>query len=81
MWGTPLPDRISNMRSSIEVEWLPNICPNGHRLLRGDALVGWEPCSCYPDRKGHRTVTCRHCGATWYRPPHTDDTKSAMWWQ
>jgi hypothetical protein len=62
-------------------EWLPNICPHGHRLIAPNVLVGWTPCACQPDRMGHRTVTCRECGATWFKPPHVDDGKASTSWQ
>jgi hypothetical protein len=76
-----VPERYSNMRSDGPAEWLPNICANGHRLTAPNVLVDWSPCSCAPGRTGYRTVTCRTCGAIWYRPPHTDDTKGAVDWK
>jgi hypothetical protein len=71
-------DRVN---PSLVREWLPNICPNGHRLRGGQMDVAWLPCTCYPKRAGHRTVMCRKCRAVWYSPPHTDGEKSATSWK
>lgn len=57
------------------VEWAPNICRNGHRLINRNVLVGWMPCVCQAPATGHRTYECRTCGATWYHPPHTNDNE------
>lgn len=66
--------------SSKVTEWLPNICVNGHPLVHPNVLIAWLPCTCWPGRAGHRTVTCRTCGNSWHKPPHIDDTKSDQNW-
>jgi len=52
-------------------EIAPEHCPNGHPFGPNRVLVGWAPCSCpgtARGRGGHRTYSCRACGATIYRP-------------
>lgn len=60
------------------VDHVPLLCPHGHPLGPGRALVGWSPCQCPPalDRfRGHRTYSCRACQrqrvtTVSYNPPH-----------
>jgi hypothetical protein len=66
------------VRSGGVGEWLPNICANGHRLVPPNVLVGWMPCGCTTKRRGHRTVTCRTCGAVWFKPPHHETMQQSQ---
>ncbi len=53
------------------VEIAPEQCPNGHPFGPNRVLVGWSPGACpgtAGGRGGHRTYSCRACGATIYRP-------------
>jgi hypothetical protein len=51
-------------------ETAPDQCPNGHDLIGGTCLVGWEVCGCASaGHGGHRTYFCRHCDTTLYVPP------------
>ena len=57
----------------------PTRCPAGH-LLAGNVNVGWTPCACSAEARGHRTYTCQTCKETISVPPCLDETKSAGHW-
>lgn len=61
------------------VETEPDACPNGHPLRPGTVQRGWTSCrhDCSPG--GHRTWTCRECGAEIADPPHIGPPHAERW--
>lgn len=66
----------TRMSVSVFEHPLPERCPEGHRLSRGQYRIGWATCSCPPAMAllgrglpaGHHWMVCRICddaGGTW----------------